>query len=87
MKMMEGRKTYSRMMMRIGRATGWNSENHRPRQRIKTTLPHYLKIHYLERASVLALKAKITEVHPKRMKRMIQAREEFKEKKNGFLTL
>ena len=73
--------------MRIERATGWNLENHSPRQRIKTTQPHYLKIHYLEKASVLALQTKIMEVHPKIMKQIIQAREEFKEKKNGFLTL
>jgi len=86
MKMMEGPTSLPRMMMRMERATGWNLENHSSRQKIRTTVPHYLKIHCLERPAVLN-QTEITDGPPKTLKQAAKARGGIKEMKNGFLTL
>ncbi len=87
MKMMEGQTTLPRMMMRMERATGWNLENHSSRQKIRTTVHHYLKIHCLERAAVLNPQTEMMEGPPKTLKQAAKARGGIKEMKNGFLTL
>lgn len=87
MKTMEGQMTYSRMMMRMERAMGWNLDNHSSTLKIRTTLPQCLRIHYLEREAVLTPQTKIMQGPPKSLKQTVQARGGFREKKNGFLTL
>ena len=86
MKMMEGPTSIPRMMMRMERATGWNLENHSSRQIIRTKVPHYLKIHCLERPAVLN-QTEIMEGPPKTLKQAAKARGGIKEMKNGFQTL